>query len=112
MAAFNARKHNYIALAVQVTGKALPEITTIAANQNTFFGKALSELLMSGESITVDDKQYYVISSASVVGRKYGNAAIIKKLLKESVATCHFTDFDVPAKILLEKMKGHKYAAV
>lgn len=84
MAVFSSRQHTHIALAVpKKNGDKLPLIKHIKVHPADMFFSDLANLLCHGETINVGDKSFYLISHLSVTGKKYGAAAIIRKLLND-----------------------------
>lgn len=85
MAVFSSKQHTHIALAMpKQNGDKLPLIKHIMVNSADTFISDLANLLCHGETINVGDKSFYLISHLSVAGKKYGAAAIIRKLLSET----------------------------
>lgn len=82
MSIFSSEIHTHLALAVpKQNGAAMPLIKCIKVNNTDAFSTAVANLLCNGETIEVGDKVFYLISHLSIVGKKYGDVAIINKTL-------------------------------
>lgn len=112
MAVFNSQQHTHLALAIpKKNGSVLPIIKFVKVHKADTFPTAIADLLCLGETITVDDKTFYLISHLSVKGRKYGAAAIIRKLLRETEMSLFTSNLETMAKELKHIHKTHTVGA-
>lgn len=87
MAKLDVRKHTHIAFMLPEPGKVLPRALIIGSNLTNI--ERFESLLQHdcGETINVDGRVMYVVSPASIKGRKYGVAACIRNILATTAVT-------------------------
>lgn len=85
MTPFHPSRHTHIALMLPRTRHShLLYATVVPSTFQPSFLKTLLQLDI-GETVNIDDNCYYVISPHSILGRKIGRAAIIRRIIKDTI---------------------------